>query len=259
MLEITRIRKTFNPGTVHEACALDGLSLTLESGTFLTVVGGNGSGKTTLLNAVAGTFPIDAGKIVLDGTDVSAMPDYKRARLIGRVFQDPMRGTAADMTIEENLALAARRGLKRGLAPAITKRERSEYQEALRQLDLGLENRMQSLVGLLSGGQRQALTLVMATLRRPAVLLLDEHTAALDPKTAEKVLALSEQLIHEHKLTALMVTHNMRDAIQYGDRLVMMEEGSIIFETEGQAKKNLTPMEMVLRFSESRAAEEQSI
>lgn len=259
MLNIENIRKTFNPGTANETQALKDLSLSLAPGEFLTVIGGNGSGKSTMLGAVAGVFPVDGGRIVVDGADLTALPEHKRAKMIGRVFQDPLRGTAAGMTIEENLALAARRGQRRGLGRGLRQTERQAYREALAQLDLGLENRMTAQVGLLSGGQRQALTLLMATLQSPKVLLLDEHTAALDPKTAKKVLELSEALVRRQHLATLMVTHNMRDAIRYGDRLVMMEEGRIVFEAQGDAKSKLTPVEMVRRFSASRAGEELAV
>ena len=245
MLELTDIRKTFNAKTVNEKIALDGISLHLDDGDFVTVIGGNGAGKSTMLNAIAGVWPVDSGSIVIDGTDVTHLSEHKRAGLLGRVFQDPMTGTAATMQIEENLALAARRGQKRTLRIGITREEREEYREKLATLGLGLENRMTTKVGLLSGGQRQALTLLMATLRRPKLLLLDEHTAALDPRTAEKVLELSEQIVTEDRLMTLMVTHNMRDAIRYGNRLIMMNEGRIILDIAGEEKKSLT-IEMLM-------------
>ena len=230
MLEIKNISKTFNPGTINEKRALTNVSLTLNDGDFVTVIGGNGAGKSTLLNAIAGVWPVDSGSISIDGQDVTGLPDYRRAKLIGRVFQDPMTGTAATMQIDENLALAKRRGRRRGLRWGVTQAERGEYRERLKLLNLGLEDRMTSKVGLLSGGQRQALTLLMATLQKPKLLLLDEHTAALDPKTAEKVLNATERIIDEDHLTALMITHNMRDAIAHGNRLIMMHEGHIIFD-----------------------------
>ena len=225
MLELKNIYKTFNAGTVNEKRALAGLNLTLNDGDFVTVIGGNGAGKSTMLNAVAGTWPVDAGQILIGGTDVTHLPEYKRAKFIGRVFQDPMMGTAPTMQIEENLALAARRGQHRGLRWGITRAERAEYQKRLHALDLGLEDRMTAKVGLLSGGQRQALTLLMAALQQPKLLLLDEHTAALDPRTAAKVLDLSDRIVQEHGLTTLMITHNMKDAIAHGNRLIMMEIG----------------------------------
>ena len=245
MLDLIDIRKTFNAKTVNEKVALNGLNLHLEDGDFVTVIGGNGAGKSTMLNAIAGVWPVDSGRIVIDGTDVTGLSEHRRASLLGRVFQDPMTGTAATMQIEENLALAARRGQKRTLKPGITREERSRYREKLATLGLGLEDRMTTKVGLLSGGQRQALTLLMATLKKPKLLLLDEHTAALDPRTAAKVLELSEQIVSENKLMTLMVTHNMRDAIRYGNRLIMMNEGRIILDISGEEKKHLTtPMLM---------------
>ena len=240
MLDLINVRKTFNPHTVNEKVALNGLNLHLNEGDFVTVIGGNGAGKSTTLNAIAGAWPIDAGKIIIDGNDITHLPEHRRAGFLGRVFQDPMTGTAATMQIEENLALAARRGQKRTLRIGITKDEREEYREKLRTLGLGLENRMTAKVGLLSGGQRQALTLLMATLKKPKLLLLDEHTAALDPRTAEKVLQLSRQIIEENHLMTMMVTHNMRDAIAYGNRLIMMHEGRIILDFSGEEKKKLT-------------------
>ena len=240
MLDLINIRKTFNPHTINEKIALNGVNLHLEDGDFVTVIGGNGAGKSTTLNAIAGVWPVDEGQILIDGQDITHLPEHKRAIFLGRVFQDPMTGTAATMQIEENLALAARRGQGRGLRSGITKAERSEYREKLRMLGLGLEDRMTTKVGLLSGGQRQALTLLMATLKKPKMLLLDEHTAALDPRTAEKVLHLSNQIIEENKLMTMMVTHNMRDAITYGNRLIMMHEGRVILDIKGEEKKNLT-------------------
>ena len=250
MLEINNIYKTFNIGTINEKHALNGVSLTLNDGDFVTVIGGNGAGKSTLLNAIAGVWPVDSGSLVIDGTDVTGLPEYKRASYLGRVFQDPMTGPAATMEIEETLALAARRGSSRGLKWGITHEERKKYHEILKELDLGLEDRMTSKVGLLSGGQRQALTLLMATLKKPKLLLLDEHTAALDPKTAAKVLALSDKIIAENHLTAMMVTHNMKDAIIHGNRLIMMNDGKIIFDISGEEKKKLTVEDLLLKFEE---------
>ena len=248
MLELKNISKTFNAGTVNEKAALNGLSLRLEEGDFVTVIGGNGAGKSTMLNAVAGTFQVDGGQILIDGTDVTRLPEHKRAKYIGRVFQDPMTGTAATMQIEENLALAARRGKSRTLRPGITKKEREEYVERLKILDLGLETRMTTKVGLLSGGQRQALTLLMATLIKPKLLLLDEHTAALDPKTAAKVLDATERIVTRDHLTTLMITHNMKDAITHGNRLIMMKDGQIIFDISGEEKKKLTVEDLLDKF-----------
>ena len=250
MLEIKNVYKTFNAGTVNEKVALKGLDLTLEDGDFVTVIGGNGAGKSTMLNAVAGVWPIDMGKILIDGQDVTRLSEHQRAKYIGRVFQDPMMGTAATMGIEENLALAARRGTARSLRTGITKKEREEYHELLKTLDLGLEDRMTSKVGLLSGGQRQAVTLLMATLKKPKLLLLDEHTAALDPKTAAKVLALSEKIVQENHLTTLMITHNMKDAIKYGNRLIMMYEGRVIYDVRGEEKANLQVSDLLQRFEQ---------
>ena len=250
MLELKNIYKTFNPGTVNEKVALNGLELTLEEGDFVTVIGGNGAGKSTMLNAVAGVWPIDMGRILIDGQDITRLPEHKRAKYIGRVFQAPMMGTAATMGIEENLALAARRGASRTLRPGITRKEREQYRQALAGLGLGLEDRMTSKVGLLSGGQRQALTLLMATLQKPKLLLLDEHTAALDPKTAAKVLELSEKIVTEHHLTTLMITHNMKDAIKYGNRLIMMYEGRIIYDVRGKEKQNLDVADLLAKFEQ---------
>ncbi len=255
MLQLNEIRKTFNAGTVNAKVALDGVSLTLNDGDFVTVIGGNGAGKSTMLNIVAGTYPVDSGTIRLDEEDITALPEYKRARLIGRVFQDPMTGTAADMWIEENLAIAARRGKRHGLGWAITQKERVAYREMLKSLDLGLEDRLSTKVGLLSGGQRQALTLLMATMNHPKLLLLDEHTAALDPKTAANVLALSDKFIEEGKLTALMVTHNMKDAIAHGNRLIMMNAGRIILDVSGEEKKALTVDALLETFAKASGTE----
>ena len=250
MLELHNVYKTFNPGTVNEKRALNGIDLTLNEGDFVTVIGSNGAGKSTVLNAIAGVWPIDSGSIVIDGQDVTALPEHKRAKFLGRVFQDPMNGTAATMQIQENLALAKRRGKRRTLMPGITSAEQEEYRELLRDLGLGLEDRMTSKVGLLSGGQRQALTLLMATLQKPKVLLLDEHTAALDPKTAETVLNTTDAIIQMNHLTAFMVTHNMKDAIAHGNRLIMMNEGKIIFDVAGEEKKHLTMKELLDKFAE---------
>ena len=251
MLDITGVRKTFNVKTVNERVALDGVSLHLEAEDFVTVIGGNGAGKSTLLNAIAGVWPVDSGSIVIDGRDITGMPEHKRAIVLGRVFQDPMMGTAATMQIEENLALAARRGDSRTLKTGITREERAAYRDQLAQLGLGLEDRMTAKVGLLSGGQRQALTLLMATLKKPKLLLLDEHTAALDPRTAAKVLELSEKIIRENHLMTLMVTHNMKDAIRYGNRLIMMNEGRIILDISGEEKKQLTIERLMEAFAKA--------
>ena len=248
MLKIEQIVKVFNPGTVNEKVALNGLTLHLEDGDFCTVIGGNGAGKSTMLNAVAGVFPVDSGSIIIDGVDVTKLSEHKRAKYIGRVFQDPMTGTAA-MQIEENLALAQRRGKTRSLKIGITKAERARYRELLKLLDLGLEDRLTSKVGLLSGGQRQALTLLMASLVRPKLLLLDEHTAALDPKTAAKVLEATEKIVARDHLTTLMVTHNMKDAIAHGNRLIMMKDGRIILDIRGEEKKKLTVEDLLEKFN----------
>ena len=248
MLELTNIHKTFNPGTVNEKKALDGLNLTLNEGDFVTVIGGNGAGKSTMLNAIAGVWAIDQGTITIDGVDVTRLPEHKRAAYIGRVFQDPMMGTAATMQIEENLALAARRGQRRGLRSGITAAEREEYREKLKILGLGLEDRMTAKVGLLSGGQRQALTLLMASLKKPKLLLLDEHTAALDPKTAAKVLQTTDEIVSRDNLTTVMITHNMKDAIRLGNRLVMMDSGRIIYDVSGEEKKHLQVKDLLEKF-----------
>lgn len=248
MLYITNVHKTFNKNTVNEKQVINGLSLHLKQGDFVTVIGGNGAGKSTLLNMVAGVYPPDRGSLVLDGEDITFLPEYKRAKYLGRVFQDPMMGTAANMEIQENLALALRRGKKRGLSWGITRDEKFQYMERLMMLDLGLENRMTTKVGLLSGGQRQALTLLMATLKSPKLLLLDEHTAALDPKTAGKVLEITEQIVETNHLTTLMVTHNMKNAIQYGNRLIMMYEGNVIYDVEGEEKKKLQVKDLLEKF-----------
>ncbi|MGI6029811.1 MAG: ABC transporter ATP-binding protein [Candidatus Heteroscillospira sp.] len=256
MLELKNICKTFNPGTINEKRALRGVSLTLNDGDFVTVIGGNGAGKSTLLNAVAGVWPVDEGSIVIDGVNLTHMAEHQRAKYIGRVFQDPMMGTAATMQIEENLALAARRGEKRGLRRGIKNSEREEYRELLKLLELGLEDRLTAKVGLLSGGQRQALTLLMATLRKPKLLLLDEHTAALDPKTAAKVLATTEKIVRRDSLTTLMITHNMRDAIAHGNRLIMMYNGRIAVDVSGEEKKKLTVEQLLSLFSQASGSNE---
>ena len=256
MLEIRNIRKTFHPGTVNEKIALDGVSLTLETGQFVTVIGGNGAGKSTMLNAVAGTLPIDSGAIILDGVDITHMPEYRRAKYLGRVFQDPMMGTAGDMWIEENLALAAMRGKRRGFRWGVKKEDREFFRQQLATLELGLEDRLTVKTRLLSGGQRQALTLLMAALEKPKLLLLDEHTAALDPRTAAKVLELSDRIVAENHLTTLMVTHNMRDAIAHGDRLIMMDGGRIVLDISGEEKKKLTVQDLLQRFGQASGSQE---
>ncbi|MCR4672579.1 MAG: ABC transporter ATP-binding protein [Lachnospiraceae bacterium] len=250
MLDVKNIYKTFNPGTVNEKTALRNVSLQLSDGDFVTVIGGNGAGKSTLLNAVAGSFIVDEGQILIDGIDVTKTPEYQRAKYLGRVFQDPHNGTAATMEIQENLALAKRRGEKRTLRVGITKQETEEYRELLKTLDLGLEDRMTAKVGLLSGGQRQAVTLLMATLKKPKILLLDEHTAALDPKTAAKVLETTDMLVGKDNLTTIMITHNMRDAIKHGNRLIMMNEGRIILDIRGEEKMKLTVADLLQKFEE---------
>lgn len=254
MLELHNVKKAFNKGTINEKKALNGVELTLQDGDFVTIIGGNGAGKSTTLNAIAGVWPVDEGAIIINGQNVTGLSEHKRAKFIGRVFQDPMTGTAATMEIQENLALAARRGERRGLHWGITRREREEYHEMLKSLDLGLEDRMTAKVGLLSGGQRQALTLLMATLKKPEILLLDEHTAALDPKTAAKVLELSDKIISEHHLTAMMVTHNMNDAIKHGNRLIMMNDGKVIFDVKGEEKANLTVDDLLIKFEQASGA-----
>ena len=258
MLEVNNIYKTFNVGTVNQKTALNGVSLHLKEGDFCTVIGGNGAGKSTLLNAVAGVWPVDQGSISIGGVDLTHMPEHKRAKYIGRVFQDPMMGTAASMQIEENLALAARRGKSRTLRAMITKAEREEYIERLKILDLGLEDRLTSKVGLLSGGQRQALTLLMASLVKPKLLLLDEHTAALDPKTAAKVLDATEKIVSRDNLTTLMITHNMKDAIAHGNRLIMMYNGRIVIDVAGEEKKKLTVPQLLELFSKVSGSDEAS-
>ncbi len=256
MLKLENIHKVFNAGTVNEKIALKGLNLHLKEGEFVTVIGGNGAGKSTMLNSVAGVYPVDDGKILIDGVDVTHLPEFKRAKYIGRVFQDPMMGTAATMQIEENLALAARRGKPRTLRSGITSKEREAYKEQLKILELGLEDRMTAKVGLLSGGQRQALTLLMATLQKPKLLLLDEHTAALDPKTAAKVLEATQRIVEKDNLTTLMITHNMRDAIAYGNRLIMMYDGHVVVDVSGEEKKNLTVERLLNLFSQVSGSDE---
>ena len=251
MLKLSHVKKTFNKGTVTEKRALTGVDLTLNDGDFVTVIGGNGAGKSTLLNMIAGVYPLDSGVIELDGTDISRLSESQRAKYLGRVFQDPMRGTAADMQIAENLALAKRRGQRRGLSWGVTKAEKDEYVELLKRLDLGLDTRLNAKVGLLSGGQRQALTLLMATLTKPRLLLLDEHTAALDPKTADKVLQITEEIVARDNLTTMMVTHNMKHAIQYGNRLIMLHDGHVILDIAGEEKKKLTVPDLLEQFTKA--------
>ncbi len=255
MLKITNLQKTFNPGTVNAKTALSGLNLELKDGDFVTVIGGNGAGKSTLFNAISGVWKPDHGTIEIDGVDVTNMPEHKRARFLGRVFQDPMKGTSPDMEIAENLAIAARRGTKRRLIWGVRKAERARYKKLLADLELGLEDRLSSKVGLLSGGQRQAVTLLMATINRPKLLLLDEHTAALDPKTAAKVLSLTDRIVRENKLTTLMITHNMKDAIAHGNRLIMMYEGNVVVDISGEEKKNLTVQDLLGLFEKASGGE----
>ena len=255
MLEIQDVHKTFNAGTINEKVALNGVNLNLNPGDFVTIIGGNGAGKSTTLNAIAGVWSIDAGKIVIDGVDITKLSEHKRAAFLGRVFQDPMTGTAATMQIEENMALAARRGMTRSLKAGITAKEREFYRGQLKILGLGLEDRLTSKVGLLSGGQRQALTLLMATLKKPRLLLLDEHTAALDPKTAAKVLETTDKIVNSEHLTTLMITHNMRDAIAHGNRLIMMNAGHVIYDVAGEEKKHLTVQDLLAKFEEAAGGE----
>lgn len=255
MLTITNVRKTFNKGTINEKKALNGINLHLESGDFVTIIGGNGAGKSTMLNMIAGVYPIDSGKIVIDGINISREPEHRRAKYIGRVFQDPMRGTAANMEIQENLAMALRRGKIRGLGWGIRNNEKDYYRTALAQLDLGLQTRMTSKVGLLSGGQRQALTLLMATLQKPKLLLLDEHTAALDPATAEKVMAITNDIVHERNLTTLMITHNMGQALTTGSRTIMLDSGAIIFDIKEEERKHMTVSDLLDMYSEKKKEE----
>lgn len=255
MLKLENIYKTFNPGTINEKKALNGLNIQLNEGDFVTVIGGNGAGKSTMLNMIAGVYPVDSGSVIIDGTDVTKMPEHKRAKFLGRVFQDPMMGTAADMEIVENLALANRRGKARTIKWGVNQKETAHYKEILASLELGLEERLTSKVGLLSGGQRQALTLLMATLKKPKVLLLDEHTAALDPKTAKKVLDITQKIVAENNLTTIMITHNMKDAIKIGNRLIMMNNGKIIYDVSGEEKKNLTTAQLLEKFKTSSGEE----
>ncbi len=255
MLEMTNIHKSFNIGTPVQKDALTGLNLTLNKGDFVTVIGGNGAGKSTMLNAIAGVFEVEKGHIKIDGQDVTHLPDYKRAKFIGRVFQDPLKGTAGDMWIEENLALALRRGKRRSFRWGINNKERAQFVDLLKTLDLGLESRLSAKVGLLSGGQRQALTLLMATIKEPQLLLLDEHTAALDPKTAAKVLEMTEEIVSRTNLTTLMITHNMKDAIKYGNRLIMMDNGHIIYDVSGEEKKNLKVSDLLEKFNQASGGE----
>ena len=255
MLEIKNIHKTFNEGTINEKKVFEGLSLTLEDGDFVTVIGGNGAGKSTMLNIVAGAYPVDEGQVIIDGVDVTKLPEFKRASYIGRVFQDPRMGTASDMWVEENMSIADSRGHRRGVRWAIRGKDRAKYKEQLKMLDLGLEDRLTTKMGLLSGGQRQAITLLMAAMKKPKLLLLDEHTAALDPKTAAKVLEITDKLIEENNLTALMVTHNMRDAIAHGNRIIMMNAGKIVLDIKGEEKKKLTVEALLAEFTKASGAE----
>ncbi|MBQ6126686.1 MAG: ATP-binding cassette domain-containing protein [Erysipelotrichaceae bacterium] len=255
MLEIRHVYKTFFPGTINEKVALSDLNLMIEDGEFVTVIGGNGAGKSTMLNIIAGSLTVDSGQIIVDGKDITRLPEYKRAADFGRVFQDPMMGTAPTMQIDENLAIAARRGEARGLKWGIDKEERERYKELLKEFDLGLEDRLSAKAGLLSGGQRQALTLLMATLKKPKLLLLDEHTAALDPKTAQKVLDITDKIVEKSKLTTFMVTHNMRDAIRHGNRLLMLNEGKIILDIKGEEKKKMTVEKLINRFEKASGEE----
>ena len=255
MLEIKNVFKTFNEGTINEKKIFEGLSLTLEDGDFVTVIGGNGAGKSTMLNLVAGAYPVDEGQIIIDGVDVTKLPEFKRASYIGRVFQDPRMGTASDMWVEENMSIADSRGHRRGVRWAIRGKDRAKYKEQLKMLDLGLEDRLTTKMGLLSGGQRQAITLLMAAMKKPKLLLLDEHTAALDPKTAAKVLEITDKLVSENHLTALMVTHNMRDAIAHGNRIIMMNAGKIVLDIKGEEKKKLTVEALLAEFTKASGAE----
>ena len=255
MLELKHIYKTFHPGTINERRALCGLDLSLAKGDFVTVIGGNGAGKSTMLNAISGVFPVDAGSITIDGVEVARLPEYKRAAYLGRVFPEPITGPAASMGLEQNVALPLRGGKRRGLRWGITSQEREQFRTELATLGLGLEDRMNAKVGLLSGGQRQALTLLMATLKKPKLLLLDEHTAALDPKTAAKVLEISAKIVAEHGLTTLMITHNMRDAIQYGNRLIMMHEGRVIYDVQGEEKQKLHVKDLLQKFEQVSGSE----
>ena len=249
MLEIKNVYKTFNPGTVNQKVALNDLNLTLEDGDFVTVIGGNGAGKSTMLNAVAGVWPVDMGKIIIDGKDITRLPEHKRARWMGRVFQDPLKGTAFDMTIEENLAIAYYKNKTRGLKPGITVKDRELFCEKLAMLDMGLENKMTQKVKLLSGGQRQALTLFMAAITEPQILLLDEHTAALDPAAASKVLTLTDRFAENPELCTLMITHNMRDALRHGNRTILMKDGQIVMDISGEERSKMTVEKLIDTFS----------
>ena len=255
MLELKNIYKTFNAGTINEKSVFEGLSLTLNDGDFVTVIGGNGAGKSTMLNVISGAYPVDDGKVIIDGKDVTRLPEHKRAQYIGRVFQDPRLGTASDMWVEENMSIADSRGHKRGIRWAIRGKDRAKYRELLKMLDLGLEDRLTTKMGLLSGGQRQAVTLLMASMKKPKLLLLDEHTAALDPKTAAKVLEITNKVVSENNLTTLMITHNMKDAIEYGNRIIMMHNGNIILDISGEEKKKLTVEQLLTMFSKASGSE----
>jgi len=250
MIELAEVKKTFSRGTVDEKVAINGITLHIRDGDFVTIIGSNGAGKTTALNLISGTYFPDGGNIVIDGVDVTNIPEHRRAKFLGRIFQDPLMGTAASMSIEENLAIADLRGKRRGLGWGVKKARRGHYRDILKMLDLGLEDRMKDMVSLLSGGQRQSLTLLMVTLSIPKLLLLDEHTAALDPKTAQRVMELTEKIIKENNLTTVMVTHNMQQAIQYGNRMIMLHEGRIQFDIEGEEKNNLTVEDVVKKFGE---------
>ena len=258
MLKITNLQKTFNPGTVNAKVALDGLNLHIKEGDFVTVIGGNGAGKSTLQNAIAGVWKPDFGTIEIDGVDVTNMPEHKRASFLGRVFQDPMKGTAPDMEIAENLAIASKRGVRRRFVRGVRRSDRQYFKELLKTLDLGLEDRLSTKVGLLSGGQRQAVTLLMASMNKPKLLLLDEHTAALDPKTAAKVLEITDKIVTENNLTTLMITHNMKDAIAHGNRLIMLQEGRVIVDVEGEEKKKLTVEDLLKLFAQATGTMETS-
>ncbi len=255
MLEIIDVHKTFNEGTINEKVVFEGLNLTLNDGDFVTVIGGNGAGKSTMLNVISGAYPVDSGNVIIDGVDVTRLPEYKRAQYIGRVFQDPRLGTASDMWVEENMSIADSRGHRRGVRWAIRGKDRAKYKELLAQLDLGLEDRLTTKMGLLSGGQRQAITLLMAAMKKPKLLLLDEHTAALDPKTAAKVLEITKKVVDENKLTTLMITHNMHDAIEYGNRIIMMHNGKIILDISGEEKQRLTVEQLLTMFSKASGSE----
>lgn len=255
MIRLDNIYKTFHPGTVNENRSINGLSLEVETGDFVTVIGSNGAGKSTMLNILAGAIPVDSGRIEISGQDVTKMPEFKRARLIGRVFQDPMVGTAGALSIEENLSLAMKRTGGRGLGPAVKSHYEPVFKKELAQLDLGLENRLQDTIGLLSGGQRQSITLLMAALIKPHIILLDEHTAALDPKTADTVMRITDKIVKTHNLTALMITHNMEHALKYGNRLVMLHRGKVAFDVKGEERAKLTTQDLLDRFSKVSATD----